>query len=89
MEPTSSAVGRPQHLGALERANRVRSARAKLKRRIADGELTAADAVLSHRWEIDRMPIGELLSSQRGWANNAASNSSWPWRSTRRRRSAR
>ena len=45
----------------------MRSARATLKRRIADGELTAADTVLSHRWEIDRMPIGELLSSQRGW----------------------
>jgi hypothetical protein len=67
MESTSSAIGQPQHLGALERANRVRSARATLKRRIADGELTAADAVLSHRWEIDRMPIGEVLSSQRGW----------------------
>ena len=67
MESTARAAERRQHLAALQRANRVRCARAQLKRRIADGELTAADAVLSHRWEIDRMPIGELLTSQRGW----------------------
>jgi hypothetical protein len=67
MESTASAAERRQHLAALQRANRVRRARAQLKRRIADGELTAADAVLSHRWEIDRMEIGELLTSQRGW----------------------
>ena len=33
----------PQHVWALERANHVRSARATAKRRIASGELTAAD----------------------------------------------
>ncbi len=37
----------PQHLQALERANRVRLARAELKRRIADGEITAAEVLLS------------------------------------------
>ena len=31
----------PQHLRALQRANHVRLARAELKRRIAEGELTA------------------------------------------------
>lgn len=67
MESTAGTGRGRQNLVALQRANRVRSARAKLKRRIASGELTAAEAVLRHRWEIDRMPIGELLSSQRGW----------------------
>jgi hypothetical protein len=51
----------------LERANRVRSARSQLKRRIAAGQLTAAEVILSSRWEIDSMPIGELLLSQRHW----------------------
>jgi hypothetical protein len=36
----------------LQRANRVRSARAKVEHRIAAGELTAAKIILSSRWEI-------------------------------------
>jgi hypothetical protein len=54
----------------LERANRVRSARAGLKRRIAAGELTAAEVILSARWEIETMPIAEVLGSQRHWGEN-------------------
>jgi hypothetical protein len=57
----------PQHVRALERANRVRSARATVKRRIASGDLTAAEVILSHRWEIDSMSITEILISQRQW----------------------
>ena len=38
--PTTSPG--PQHLQALQRANRVRLARAELKRKIADGELTVS-----------------------------------------------
>ena len=56
-----------QRLRALERANRVRVARARLKRRIAGGELTAAEVILSPRREIDGMPISEVLGSQRRW----------------------
>jgi hypothetical protein len=62
-------IGRPQRVRALERANHVRSARAKVKRRIASGDLTAAEVILSHRWEIDTMPITEILSSQRQWGS--------------------
>jgi hypothetical protein len=57
----------PQHVRALERANHVRSARALVKRRIASGNLTAAEVILSHRWEIATMPITEILISQRQW----------------------
>jgi len=65
MEPRSGES--PQHVRALEHANRVRSARALLKRRIASGDVTAAEAILGHRWETDRMPIAEILISQRRW----------------------
>jgi hypothetical protein len=59
----------PQHVRALELANHVRSARALLKRRIASGDVTAAEVILSHRWETDRMPIAEVLVSQRHWGS--------------------
>jgi hypothetical protein len=61
--PTSGA----EHVRALERANRVRRARALVKRRIASGQLTAAEVVLSHRWELESMPVAEVLLSQRQW----------------------
>ena len=67
MDFTASTVDRRQKLRALERANRVRSVRAQLKRRIAEGELTAAEVILSPGWEIESMPIAEVLVSQRHW----------------------
>src|SRR5947208_16212305 len=67
---TERTVERAQRLRALERANRVRSARAGLKRRIAAGELTAAEVILSSPWEIESMPIGEVLGSQRHWGES-------------------
>ena len=57
----------PQRLQALERANRVRLARAELKRRVAAGQLKAAEVVLATPWEADSMPVAELLTSQRRW----------------------
>ncbi len=57
----------PQHLRALQHANRVRLARAELKRRIADGEIAAADVILSSPWEADSMAIADVLMSQRRW----------------------
>ena len=66
MDPTPSSSG-PQRARALERANQVRRARALVKRRIASGQLTAAEVVLSHRWEIESMPVAEVLLSQRQW----------------------
>jgi hypothetical protein len=63
--PTTSPG--PQHLQALQRANRVRLARAELKRRIADGEVTAAEVILTSPWEASSMAIGDVLMSQRRW----------------------
>lgn len=59
--------GQPQHLTALERANRVRLARAALKNQVAAGERSAADVVLASPWEAESMVLSELLMSQRRW----------------------
>jgi len=58
---------RDQRMDALARANRVRQARATLKQRIADGDLSAAEVILFHQWEADGMPVGDVLTSQRHW----------------------
>jgi hypothetical protein len=56
-----------QHLRALEHANRVRLARAEMKRRIAAGTLSASEVILSCPWQANRMSISELLMSQKRW----------------------
>ena len=53
----------PQHMQALARANRVRLARAELKRQVAEGELSVADVVLSCPWEAHSMAIADLSTS--------------------------
>jgi hypothetical protein len=64
------APGRgPQHMQALERANAVRLARAELKRRVAIGEVSAADVILDASWEVDSMTVCDLLTSQRRWGH--------------------
>ncbi|HEX2702056.1 MAG TPA: hypothetical protein VHM72_01310 [Solirubrobacteraceae bacterium] len=62
----------PQHMQALQRANLVRLARAEIKRRIAVGELAAADVVRSNSWEVQTMAVAELLMSQRRWGHTRA-----------------
>lgn len=63
-----AAVGADQqHLRALEYANRVRLARARMKRKVAAGELTAADVVVSCPWQAQSMAISDLLMSQKRW----------------------
>jgi hypothetical protein len=57
----------PQHLEALEHANRVRLARAALKRRVRAGELGAHEVVRSCPWEAETMSVSELLRSQSRW----------------------
>ena len=59
----------PQHMQALERANAVRLARADLKRRVAEGDLSAADVVLESPWEARSMTIADLLTSQCRWGS--------------------
>ena len=63
---TIAAPG-PQHMRALERANKVRLARAELKRGVAIGEIDVAEVILECRWEAQSMAVGDLLMSQRRW----------------------
>jgi hypothetical protein len=52
---------------ALQRANEVRLARAELKRRVAEGDVSAGEVVLTTPWEAASMSIQELLVSQHRW----------------------
>jgi hypothetical protein len=52
---------------ALAQANRVRLARAELKRQVAEGESTVAAIVLECPWEAESMAIADLLMSQHRW----------------------
>jgi hypothetical protein len=57
---------------ALARANRVRLARAELKRSIARGDVDTADVVRECPWETESMTLAELLTSQRRWGRTRA-----------------
>jgi hypothetical protein len=65
MSATIAAV--PQHMQALEQANRIRLARARLKARVASGELSAAEVIVTCPMEAETMEISDLLLSQRRW----------------------
>jgi hypothetical protein len=56
-----------QHLKALEHANRVRLARAELKRRVRSGAVSVTEVILSCPWEAHRMEVSDLLQSQKRW----------------------
>ncbi|MHB1571697.1 MAG: hypothetical protein ACYC0H_21180 [Solirubrobacteraceae bacterium] len=58
-----------QPLRALEKANEIRLARADLKRRIAIGQVSAAEVILDCPVAADRWPIGDLLMSQHRWGS--------------------
>jgi hypothetical protein len=66
MDATATAPA-AQHMRALAQANRVRLARAELKRQVAEGETSVADVVLGCPWEADSMAISDLLMSQHRW----------------------
>ncbi len=57
MMETATMTPEPQRLQALERANAVRLARAALKRRIAEGEVTAAEVIRA-------MPLGSTAAGR-------------------------
>jgi hypothetical protein len=67
--PAQKHPPHPQHLQALERANAVRLARAELKRRVAYGEISAAEVILSAPWEAESMTVSDLLTSQHRWGH--------------------
>ena len=57
----------PQRLRALSQANDIRLARAKLKRRIAMGEVSVAEVILASPKEAESWSVSELLMAQRRW----------------------
>jgi hypothetical protein len=67
MGDTAAVDAGQQHLKALEHANRVRLARAELKRSVRSGALSVAEVILSCPWEAHRMEVSELLTSQKRW----------------------
>ncbi len=69
---TLAPAAMPQHMKALAHANRVRLARASLKREIATGDVGAARIVRQCPWEVESMTVGELLRSQRRWGRTRA-----------------
>jgi hypothetical protein len=62
----------PQHMQALAHANRVRLARASLKRSVLSGRLDVAQIIRTCPWEVETMTVGELLRSQRRWGRTRA-----------------
>ena len=69
MTETARITPAPQRMRALERANAVRLARAELKRRIVDGDVSAAGIILEPPHAALSWAIGELLMSQRRWGD--------------------
>ena len=67
MTHTAPRTTEPQRLRALERANEIRLQRAALKRRIAAGEVAAAEVILNPPQSAETWSVGELLISQRRW----------------------
>ncbi len=61
--------GELQRVRALRLANEVRCARARLKRRVAAGEVGAAEVIEHSPSEARGMALAELLASQRQWGN--------------------
>jgi hypothetical protein len=70
--PSATASQTPQHMQALARANRVRLARAELKRSIGRGEVEVAEVIEDCPWETESMTLAELLTSQRRWGRTRA-----------------
>ena len=67
MGNTATVGAGPQHLMALQHANRVRLARAELKRKVAAQEVSAAEVILTCPWQAESMTVSDLLMSQRRW----------------------
>jgi hypothetical protein len=74
MNATATIAPAPQHMQALQRANKVRLARAELKRRIASGEISASEVILTCPWEADSMSVSDVLMSQRRWGHTRCRN---------------
>ncbi len=69
MTETAQMPTEPQRLRALEHANAVRLARAEIKRKIAEGETSAAAVILECPEAVRKWTVAELLMSQRRWGS--------------------
>jgi hypothetical protein len=67
--PLATSVCLPQQVQALKHANDVRCARAALKRGIAAGRTDVSEVLLVPPLIAEKMALGELLMSQRGWGH--------------------
>jgi hypothetical protein len=67
MTDSAPTTTEPQRLRALSRANEIRLERAVLKRRIASGEVSAAEVILNPPQSAETWSVGDLLMSQRRW----------------------
>jgi hypothetical protein len=67
---TATMSPEPQRRAALKRANEIRLARAELKRRIAVGDLSAANIILASPEEATSWAVWDLLMSQRRWGSS-------------------
>ena len=56
-----------QRSQALRQANRIRSARATLKRALESGRRSAAEVISDPPWIAQTMPVRQVVLSQRGW----------------------
>lgn len=67
--PAVLELGSPDNrrLIALEKAQRVRRARAELKRGVARGERDVTEVLLELPAEAHTMTVADLLGSQRSW----------------------
>ena len=72
MPAATTVVSMPQHMQALAHANRVRLARAALKRSILAGQMEIVEVIQNCPWEVETMTVGELLRSQRRWGRARA-----------------
>ena len=66
---TVPSFAAPQHLVALAHANKVRLARAELKKRIGNGQQSAGEVILDCPWEAASMTVADVLMSQRRWGS--------------------
>lgn len=79
-------MSEPHHMIALNRANEVRVARARLKEGISGGTYQIKDVLFSPPPYCRNMAIGELISSQRQWGSGRTEKFledvgiSWNWR---------
>jgi hypothetical protein len=66
-ENAGTKRGTSQCMEALARANKVRLARAALKREISAGDRNITEVIMDSPWEVESMSLGELLCAQRRW----------------------